>query len=77
MTGESSKFRRELEGFKQSTAKLSGQINSVGDIWRDGKYDALKTRIGELAKNSSTVIKSGDEACRAIDKFFTIAAEKI
>lgn len=77
MAGESSKLRRDLEGFKQSTAQLSGKINGVGDIWRDGNYASLHAQIGELAKNSRTVIESGEKICYSVDKFFAIAAEKV
>ena len=77
MAGESSNLRRELEGFKQSTARLSGKINGVSDIWKDSNYAALQTQIGELAKSTRTVIDSGEKLCVCIDKFFTIAAEKV
>ena len=77
MAGESAALRKELERFKIATGKLSQKINGVGEIWRDGNYASLQTQIGELAKNSKTVIENGNNACSSIDKFFSIAAEKV
>ena len=77
MSGESLALRRELEGFKSSTGKISEKINGVGDIWRDSNYASLQKQISELAKKSRTVIDSGDRVCSSIDKFFSIAAEEV
>jgi hypothetical protein len=77
MAGESAKLRREIEGFKQSTAKLSTKINEAGSVWKDANYATLSSQIGELAKSSRTVIESGEKTCSSIDKFFTTAAEDI
>jgi len=70
-------LRKELDGFKFSTGKISEKINGVSDIWRDNNYASLQTQIGELAKKSKTVIEYGDRACLSIDRFFTIAAEEV
>jgi len=77
MTIHSSGVRRELEGFKQLTSKLSQKINSVGNIWSDGNYNILHSRISELAKESRHVVDNGDRACVSIDRFFTIAEETV
>jgi len=77
MTDSSSSLRRELEGFKASTRKISERINGVGDIWNDSRYSSLQTQIGELAKKSKTVIEGGERACSSIDRFFTIVGESI
>jgi len=77
MAGESSTLRRELEGFKLSTGKISERVKSVGDIWSDGSYASLKTQIEELAKKSRSVIENGNNVCISIDKFFSIAAEEV
>jgi len=77
MSGESAKLRRELEGFEQSTRKLSGGITGVGDIWNDQNYAALQSQIHELAKSSKTVIESGKNTCSRIDNFFKLAKEDI
>ena len=76
MVGKSSALRRELEGFKLSTEKISGRLKAVGDIWSDGNYKSLQTQISDLAKNSKMVLVNGDNACSGIDKFFSIAAEE-
>ena len=39
-----SAMKKELEGFKLSTEKISGKINAVGDIWRDGNYISLQAQ---------------------------------
>ena len=70
-------LRKEIEGFKLSTGKISEKINGVGDIWRDNNYASLQTQIGELAKTSRTVIESSERACSSIDKFFNIATEEV
>ena len=75
MAGESSALRKELEGFKLSTGKISDRINGVGDIWKDSNYASLQKQIGELAKKSRMVIESGERICSDTDKFFAIAAE--
>ena len=72
-----SALKRELEGFKLSTGKISEKINSVGSFWSDGNYASLQARIGELAKMSKIVIESGEKACSSIDKFFAIVAEEV
>jgi len=77
MAGESLKIRKELETFKQSTAKLSNKINSVGELWRDEGYVSLQAQMSELAKKSRTVIEHGERACSSTEKFFTIAAEEV
>ncbi len=77
MAGESLQLRKEIERFKLSTMKISEKINSVSDIWRDNNYASLQAQIGELAKNSKTVVESGEKTCSSIDKFFEIAAEKV
>ena len=77
MAGESSRMQRELEGFKLAARRISEKINGAGDIWRDDKYAALQSQIGELAKNSKAVIENGERACSGIDKFFSIAAEEV
>ena len=73
----SSVLKKELEDFKRSTMKISGKINAVGDIWRDGNYASLQSQIGDLAKASRTVIDSGERAVSSINKFFSIAAEEV
>ena len=73
----SSGLRREIEGFKLSTGKISEKLNNVSDIWKDSNYSSLQTQIGELAKNSKTVIENGERACSSIDKFYAIAAEEV
>ena len=77
MTGDSTALRRELEGFKLSTGKISERINGVGDIWRDSNYASLQVQVSELAKKSKTVIENGDRVCSSADKFFSIAAEEV
>jgi len=77
MSNESAKLRRELEGFKQSAAKLSEKINGVSEVWRDQNYAALHVQMGELAKSSKTVIDDGEKTCSCIEKFFSIAAESV
>ena len=72
-----SAIKKELEGFKLSTEKISEKINAVGDIWKDGNYISLQAQIGELAKTSKNVIESGERVCFNIDKHFAIAAEEI
>jgi hypothetical protein len=73
----STELRRELESFKLSTGKVSEKLNNVSDIWKDSNYASLQNQIGELAKNSKTVIESGEKACSSIDKFFAISAEVV
>ena len=77
MAGDSSALRREIEGFRQATGKISERINGVGDIWKDSNYASLQKQIGELAKKSKTINEYGDRACSSIDKFFTISAEEV
>ena len=77
MAGESSALRRELEGFKSSTGKISEKINGVGDIWKDNNYASLQVQIGELAKKVKIVIENGDRACSSIDRFFSIVEEDV
>jgi len=73
----SSNLRREIEGFKLSTGKVSEKLNNVGDIWQDSNYTSLQAQIGELAKNSKIVIENGKRACSSIDKFYAISAEEV
>ena len=77
MSNSSHALKGELEGFRYSTGRVSDRINGVGEIWQDSNYVSLQTQIGELARNSKTVIESGDRACRSIDRFFVIAAEEV
>jgi len=66
-----------MDSFRLSAKKIGEKINNVGDIWSDSSYVALQKSMGELAKSSKLVIENGDRACTSIDKFFTIASEKI
>jgi len=77
MADDSLKMRKEIEAFKQSTAKLSDKINAAGDLWRDSSYSTLKVQIGELAKNSRTVVEGGERVSSSTDRFFAIAAEDV
>ena len=77
MVRESSALRKELDGFKFSTGKISEKIDGVGDIWRDSNYASLQVQIGDLAKKSKAVIENGDRVCSSVDKFFSIAAEEV
>ena len=70
-------LKKELDGFKLSTGKISEKINGVSGIWKDSNYASLQTQIGELAKKSKLVIESGERACGSIDKFFAIATENV
>jgi len=77
MSEKSSALKKELEGFKMSTGKISEKINSVSDIWKDSNYASLQSQIGELAKKVKVVIENGDKVCSSIDKFFSIVAEDV
>jgi len=70
-------IKKELDGFRLSTGKISEKINGVSDFWKDNNYASLQTQIGELAKKSKAVIESGERACASIDKFFVVAAEDV
>jgi len=70
-------LRKEIDGFRLATGKISEKINGVSDIWRDSNYASLQTQIGELAKKSKTIIESGERACTSIDKFFAVAVEDV
>ena len=74
---ESTNLRRNIESFKAASMKIGDKINGVGDIWRDSNYAALQKQMGELAKASKSVIENGEKTCVCIDKFFTIANEKV
>ena len=75
--GSSSSLKRELEVFKSATGIISDKINGINEFWNDNVYSSLQTSIRELAKNSKSVIESGDKACASIDRFFAIAAEDV
>jgi len=50
MTSDTSGLKREIEGFKQFTSKLSDKINGIGDIWQDsrgifGRFSEAKSAI--------------------------------
>ena len=77
MINGSSVLKKELEGFKLSTRKISEKINGVSGIWNDSNYASLQTQIGELAKKSKVVIESGERVCSCIDKFFAVATENV
>jgi len=77
LASKTSGLRREIENFKLSTGKISEKLNNANDIWNDSNYISLQTQVGELAKNSKTVIENGDRSCSSIDKFFAIAAEEV
>jgi hypothetical protein len=66
-----------MDSFRLSAKKVGERINNVGDIWSDNSFVSLQKSMSELAKSSKLVIENGDRACASVDKFFTIASEKI
>ena len=74
---ESVNLKRNIENFKTASIKIGDKINRAGDIWKDSNYVSLHRKIDELAKDSRSVIENGEKTCMSIDKFFTIANEKI
>ena len=73
----SANLKVNIENFKTASMKISNKINNVGDIWKDSNYAALQKQIGNPAKASKSVIENGEKTCISIDKFFTVANEKI
>ena len=75
--GESGGMKRNIEGFHQAARKINDRINNVGDLWRDSNYASLQKQMGKLSKASRAVIEGGERTCASIDKFFSIANERI
>jgi len=77
MVNHSSAIRKELDGFRLSTGKISEKINGVSEVWKDSNYASLQAQIGELAKKSKAVIEYSEKACSSINRFFAIVEEKV
>ena len=74
--GESASLRRNIKDFRNYTDKIAKKISGAGDIWRDRNYALLQKQMGNLQKASKSVINSGVDTGKYVDKFFSIANEK-
>ncbi|MCD8361692.1 MAG: hypothetical protein LUC98_01815 [Lachnospiraceae bacterium] len=69
-------IRKDLDEFQASVKRLGSGVNRASVLWKDAKFQELSGAVRRIANMSRDVIVSGEECCRSIDRFESIAQEK-